>query len=240
MYFNLYNRYIAGEEVCVWKDIYSIKNSTMDENWQDSIKVLQETFERVKFNLDLICNRLINSNLYTLKDDDYAIKYNYESNHYLDILKGKIQNFGYMPLSLELFYKNIEKINFLHSYNVLLPFKYADPLFIDSIKNILDNMSDGSWEELMYENMYYNKPLYIEFSPDYYHKDNISGGLPYGIEITSTQQIDSCVLNTPYGCIYFVEYLRLCFKYGAFPNISNKNRNYKEFVKQLNLGLKNI
>ena len=241
MQFDFYNRYIAGEEISVWRDIYSLKEiSAIDDNWQDLLKVLQETFERVKYNIDFIFVKLKECKCYSFKESN-PIKSDYvKSNYYFNILKNKVNEFGYMPFTLDFFYRNIESINFLHSLERHSLFKYADPLFIDSAEHLLDNMDDGSWEELMYENKDNKMPVYVEFSPDYYHKDNVSGGLPYGIEITPTQQVDSYVVNTPYGNIYFVEYLRLCFKYGGFPNISDKNDNYIEFVENLRLGLKNI
>ena len=238
MYLNLSKRYLNGDEIGVWNDIHSVVDITpKSENWGDIIFVLNETMLRVKFNFDLIYTELKRQN-YSFCDKLEYLYSTPDSN--INELKSQVHEFGFLPLSIEYFYKYIFKINLLFQHNQIYNYKYSDPVYIESVNNILNSMEDGSWKEIMFENIDDNKPIYIEIAPDFYHKDNTSGGIPYGIELTKKQQIDSKILNTPYGDLFFVKYLRLSFEYGGFPNIAKYNNNYTIIVNSLKKGLKVI
>jgi len=236
MYLNLIEKYNSGSVIEVWNEINTLTNITSrNENFEDIMIILNETMQRVKFNFDLIYSTLKKLN-YQFKDESTCFYSTAQEN--LDKLKAINKEFGFLPLSIIYFYKHISKINFLFQNSNNFNYHYSDPVYIESVSNILEMMQDGSWEETMYENMDDSRPLYLEISPDFYHKDNVSGGIPYGIEITKTQQVDSKLLNTPYGDLFFIDYLRLCFKYGGFPNITKENQNCLEFISLLRSELK--
>lgn len=239
MNLNLYKRYIEGQESQVWSEIHELNTEQkLGSNWNDATLVLEETIKRIQFNIDVLSFNLLNSEL----------KEHYSSHQFkttkldivlLDKLKNKIKNYGYMPLSLVYLYKKINQINFLMAplNGQTRPFLYSDPLFIDSLENILTNIEDGSWAENMEENENDGLDTYIEISPDYYHKDNISGGEPYGVQLTKSQQIDSKIINTPYGMMYFVDYLRMSFDYAGFPYIHRHNANITVQIEELKKNL---
>lgn len=66
-------------------------------------------------------------------------------------------------------------------------------------------------------------PFRIDFSPDYLHKANISGGPPYQLD-TNSPSIDSLVLNERH-CTSFLGLVRLALRWRGFPGfeyISNE------------------
>lgn len=237
---NFYCKYLDGNHIEVWKEICDIDyESQQEEIKQDIISVLIETTNRIEYNINLIFSHLIKSNyaFFNIKDNVF-LPTNMDKIKKLDTV---IFHFGCIPLSLKYFYQRFTKINFINSWNISPHLKYSDPIFIDSIDNILNNINDGSWEENMSENQENGDPLYVEISPDLYHKDNVSGDLPYGIEISTIRHVDGKILNTPYGDIYFIEYLRLCFERGGFPNIQNGyNSRHNEFIEKIKYDLKQI
>jgi hypothetical protein len=57
--------------------------------------------------------------------------------------------------------------------------------------------------------------LALTLAPDDLHKANISGGDPYEMAIPDLRA-DGELLNERHQ-LFFVEYLRLCFRFGGFP-----------------------
>jgi len=73
----------------------------------------------------------------------------------------------------------------------------------------------------------------IIIAPDLYHKDNVSGGAPYSIEVPN-RTIDGLLLNER-NETYFVNYLRMSFKYGGFPGMQwHKGGIAKEILELAN------
>jgi hypothetical protein len=60
-------------------------------------------------------------------------------------------------------------------------------------------------------------PFQLDLAPDYLHKGNISGGPPYGI-VVPFAGADPMFANEEHS-LPFVDYLRLCFRWGGFPRL---------------------
>lgn len=90
------------------------------------------------------------------------------------------------------------------------------------------NISDG-----------YSPSAYLVFAPDFYHKDNVSGGQSYSIEITRTRPIDSRILFEENN-ITFIEYLRMCFEWGRFPRVAVENKGFEKRISYLKNRLNQI
>lgn len=58
-------------------------------------------------------------------------------------------------------------------------------------------------------------PFELQLAPDYLHKANISGGVPYSVQLPFSG-IDPIFANERHK-LPFVDYLRLCFRWGGFP-----------------------
>lgn len=206
-------RYKNNEEVKVWNELRSLNYDQLNKfEKEDVVEVIKETISRISYNIKVIYN---------------AFEIDYINNETPDVLllelKNRISSYGMMSIFLEIFYKNINKVDFVkirekyfsHENNL-------DPLYIESVKGIIELLSDGSWEEDTEDSIDEGEDPCMYISPDIYHKDNISGDVPYGIVIENRNTIDTLICNTMYGDIYFLDYLRLSFDNYGFTNLKKK------------------
>jgi len=114
----LYDRYINGQTEQVYQDIYALgQDAFLPANLQDIEKVLTETFQRVAYNLEIIYSEL--------KNIDYLFKTRFEYNfqrplvkplanteQFLEKLEIAVKPFGFVPLSLKMFYRIVGACNF--------------------------------------------------------------------------------------------------------------------------------
>lgn len=237
---NFYDRYMNGEYLAVYSDIL---NSGADAFTKDNIgdieKVLTETFRRVSYNLDVIYRELVNIN-YLFKKD---YKYNFErplhkplpdTESLLSVLKESVSDYGFIPLSLEYFYKIVGGVNFIWDYETSEDFLWemSDPIQIASLDSAVSEVTDKFWKDDM--DQYVNDPdfgcAFITLSPDDLLKDGVSGGQAYAIQITKQPSVDSAFMNESNNTT-FINYLRICFDNCGFPGItrSDYSNDYKDF-----------
>jgi hypothetical protein len=78
--------------------------------------------------------------------------------------------------------------------------------------------------------------LYIYLAPDYLAKVNVSGGLPYGIEVPF-MGADPVFFSK--NALPFVDYLRLGFKWAGFPGLEDYGArvDVRRFVQDFGRGL---
>ncbi|MFI5137438.1 MAG: hypothetical protein ACHQIM_06395 [Sphingobacteriales bacterium] len=247
-----YDRYINGEDGrSVYADIYNLKQEAFsDEHFWDIQNVLTETFTRVAFNLEIIFSELKNIN-YVFKTE---FRFNFErpllrplpdTDELLVKLDDAISDFGQIPLSLKLFYKIVGSCNFAWDYDNQpeMFWEYADPIQITSLDDLVSYVSDDDWKEYLSEALTDNYTPHpnIELAADYYHKDNVSGGPPYSIQITKEPSIDSLFLNEP-NKTTFINYLRVCMENCGFSRITEPEykNDYKAFFEKVKPQLKAI
>jgi hypothetical protein len=224
-------RYKNGETREVYQDIYELGEKAFDKDILPDVEaVLTETFGRVRYNLEVIYE--------VLKEMDYQFKteFEYTSDYpiaepvkncdkLLTKLDKTVKPFGYVPLSFKLFYKIVGSCNFAWDYetNENIIWEYADPIQIEALDDLFEYPLYEGWVEEMKDILVEEEETdsaYIEFSADYYHKDNVSGGMGYAIEITKKPSIDSKVLFEEHDTT-FIEYLRLTFENCGFIRIKN-------------------
>ncbi len=63
-------------------------------------------------------------------------------------------------------------------------------------------------------------PFQLDLAPDHYHKDNVSGGAPYGIVVPDANADGMFTVVPP---MPFVQYLNWVFLHGGFPNPTGPN-----------------
>ncbi|SHL56163.1 hypothetical protein [Myroides odoratimimus] len=180
-------RYKNNEEVKVWNELRCLDyNQLSKSEKEDVLEVVKETISRVSHNIKVVYNAF---------EIDYI---NYETPDDLLLeLKNRISSYGLMSIFLVIFYKNIDKVDFVKIKEKCFPYENElDPLYIESVKGMIELLSDGSWEEEMEDLIDEGNDPYIYISPDIYHKDNISGGIPYGIVLENRNTIDTLICNT--------------------------------------------
>lgn len=247
-----YDRYINDEDgKSVYSDICNLGREAFTDQYFDDIQnVVSETFNRVAFNLEIIFSELKNIN--------YAFSTEFDCNfenpllsplpdtdELLIKLDEAIKDFGYVPYSLKLFYRIVGSCNFGWDYyrKPQIFWKYADPIQIYSLDSLVSEVSSDDWKEYLNE-ILEDDPAqlpYLELAADCFHKDNVSGGLPYSIQITTEPAIDSMFLNEANGTT-FINYLRICMENCGFPRMTNpENKNdYEVFFAKVKPQLKKI
>jgi len=97
-----------------------------------------------------------------------------------------------------------------------LPLREADPFCLDG--------AGTSWwcieqwqQEVAGSHPEVVGPAVLQLAPDYLHKANISGGPPYGFSVPNGE-VDA-IFECEEHRLPFVEYLRLCFRWGGFPRL---------------------
>jgi hypothetical protein len=246
-----YERYLAGETKQVYEEIADLGDKAFLPHYlPDIMQVLTETFQRVSYNLDVIYEELTQIN-YLFKTQ---YEYNFEKPLHkplintvalLQELENAIKPFGYMPLSLACFYKTVGGVNFVWDYdaNEDILWEMADPMQVTSLDALLESVTDESWSDEMTD---YAEDedfgcAFLGLSADALHKDNISGGPAYAIQIATTPQVDSNFMNEP-NSTTFIGYLRICFEHGGFPGmaLSKTNADYNAFLERVKSRLKLI
>jgi len=233
---DLLEKYLQGDTVRVYEEIERMGQNALERNnFQEVKAVLTETMNRVAYNLDVIHSALV--------DEKYCFKKNPRHDFEVPLLKPRwgtpihicrleraISAFGYVPLSLKMFYKIVGSCNFAWDYdsNDTIPWEGADPIQISPITYLLPEAKQIERDD---------DPVGLPLSADYYHKDNISGGPPYSIELTAKPQVDSLFLYEEHETT-FVNYLRIAMENCGFSRAHEVNEqpsfmNYYKKVKPL-------
>lgn len=245
----LYKSYLEGNTLEVYNKIHELGNDIFlnSELFKEVEKILIETFDRVAYNLNIIYQELLSLNYLFFNDVnkyfEIAICKRFDNTELLlSRLKEAAKPFGHIPLSLEYFYRAIGGINFGWNYTINDQFIWnaSDPIQIINLVDLVDEVANEYWREDLEEQLIeYNdiKP-HMFLSADLLHKDNISGGIGYAIEITKQKSFDSEFLYEPHNTT-FVNYLRICFDNCGFPLIKNNpSNNYSDFFEKVKPQLK--
>lgn len=228
----LLERYLQGEHLQVCNEILAMgEDAFYDGSAVEVHDVLVELFSRVADNLQIIYHELALSG-YGFKKE---FKYNFEkplhqplegTDQLLNELDRLTKPFGYVPSSLKYFYTVVGGVNFAWDYDTKGDpvWPLADPIQIASIDEVLGEVSTDYWAEDITQ--YFEDEefgcAFLDLSADALHKDNISGGPAYSIEITSKPSVDGRLLNEPHNTT-FIDYLRICIDHCGFPGITDPN-----------------
>ncbi|UOE47258.1 hypothetical protein MTO98_22905 [Mucilaginibacter sp. SMC90] len=245
-------RYLSGEGgTSVYEDIYGLKEKAFQsEHFDDVYAVLTETFKRVTFNLNVIYQELNNINyvfktVFTSNSDKPLVLPLPNTDNLISELEDSVADFGKIPLSLKLFYQIVGTCNFAWDYenqpNLL--WEGADPIQIASLDDLVDYVTTDEWKEYISDSLEYDEDEIpaLELAADYLHKDNISGGPAYSLEITKDETIDGLFLNECNETT-FINYLRICIENCGFPGNSDfrQSESYKNFCLKVKPKLKSI
>ncbi len=248
---DFYQKYLKGETISVYNEINKLDFNTLNVKQKKDIeKVLKETFNRVSFNLEIIYNELIKIG-YLFKTE---YKFNFErpihvplnnTESLIEKLDLAVSPFGFVPLSLKYFYRIVGGVNFVWDFETNEDFMWnmADPIQVSSIDSIVQEVTNEFWKEDIQQ--YVDDEdfgcAFLDILADDLHKDNVSGGQPYAIEITKKQRIDSKFMNEPNDTT-FINYLRICFDNCGFPGLARPDmkNEYNSFFEKVKPQMKKI
>ena len=241
-------RYKDGEYEQVWAELFHLDEQIyLEPLYSDALAVVHETMNRVKYNIELLKQRLKALNYEFVSEDE---KLGRELEEYFNqqdtsAIIAKLEEAGLkLPLSLKVFYEVVGRVDFrgrhpkLSSYEPDADYEnedveYSDPLVVwpPTDEDIAKNDYSEAWEEGLSPGVFYH----LEIAPDPLHKANVSGGEAYYI-VLGLKSIDYFVFGEKnYGT--FVQYLRYCFEWGGFPELSHAPKSAE---KELEFLTKNL
>jgi hypothetical protein len=234
---DLLEKYLGGDTGQVYEEIEDMGPAGLEGNNLKKVSaVLTETMNRVAFNLDLIYSALVKEK-YCFKrsprhDFEFPLlKPRWGTQFRIYSLDRSVKKFGYVPLSLKMFYKIVGSCNFSWDYqaNDKIPWEGADPIQICPLTDLLQEAKQIEPDD--------DDPVGLPVSADHYHKDNISGGPAYSVELTARPQVDSLFLYEEHETT-FVNYLRIAMQNFGFSRAYAINElpdflNYCKKVKPL-------
>jgi hypothetical protein len=208
----LYERYAAGDHAAVWSELVARGAAVRSDPFAaDALAVAYETMSRVEKNLRIVVSRLVEIG-FEFTTPDGARRQVKDVHIASDSRTAKrLQRFeksvGPLPLSLRAFYEVVGSVDLIGRHPSLSPSTGTvapDPLVVIGIEEALSSIEDDDEGEGA-----------LILAPDDLHKSNVSGGDPYAIGVPDPAA-DARLLNERHGLL-FVDYLRLCFRFGGFP-----------------------
>ena len=231
------DRYLRGECKRVWDELYIQGEAIQQEPLlSDAVAVATETMLRVRTNIERITARLHSLGYaFGTYPDGHTKIYGYTQPHHQpkrNIEKEiaefeQLEGVGKLPLSLKLFWQTVGNVDWM-GYHPHWP-AYSDPLVVYSIE--VAKSEYGDWRYAVDEGDVEAGQFGIPIAPDYFHKDNVSGGAPYTIFVPNAA-IDA-VIEYERHQTTFVNYLRICFAHGGFPGVEWHNGDIPKLMAEL-------
>lgn len=209
-------RYKNGHYEQAWDDLLALGPSVRDEpHWSGALQLAAETMARVRRNCETLIGRLKGLGYDFTRYPDGSRRhgnmppYTPPSDDMRDAQLELEEVAGPLPLSLAAFWNIVGAVDLVGMHPDWPD--GLDPLVVDPPEGALAWIEDTYGEE---------EGLFAALAPDDLHKDNVSGGDPYGVRLPQPA-VDFIFENEPHG-LYFVEYLRLAIlKWGGFPGLED-------------------
>lgn len=227
-------RYQCGEYQAVWHDLMRFSAISLQEPvYSDVIAVARETMERVLENLNLLAHRLHSLGYQFRNPESVLVMPLSNTNEVISYLEQRV---GVLPLSLRAFYEVVGSINFTGRNPNWIGCDYPDPIVVEPIDTVLSELRDWEYDKEGYEKAFGS--FRVPIAPDRFLKEDVSGGMWYGIALPSPG-VDAILLEEGHETT-FVEYLRLCFRWGGFPGLEQARPGHRWPIAELTSGLLEI
>ncbi len=230
---DLNEQYQKGFHQEVYDELLAMQEQINDPHlYEEALSITRAIMRRVRSNIELLIPRLHTMGYLFRKGgfwDNFSpegkarIETEYpifqpptpETLEHVAVLEKLV---GPLPLSLKCWFEEVGSVNLIglfpsneHAYGPVL-----DPLYVDSVEMVLQVvtrfMEIAGWEE---------EPVLL-LAPDRFHKYGYSGAGSYNIALPCTA-LDAPFLDEPHYTT-FINYLRLCFRWGGFPGLEGDNR----------------
>lgn len=219
---DLLERYLAGEHERVWSELQALGSSVRDEpHLTIALAVADETMRRVRRNCEAIISRLAELGYEFGRYPDGSDGYSSEGPlrrpdaRLIRDQEAVEARVGPIPLSLDAFWREVGSVDLVgmgRGWPAML-----DPLVVYPPEAALVDLDD--WEE---ETEFEDGEQFVAgLAPDALHKDNVSGGAPYGAALPD-ESADFLFRDEVHG-LMFVSYLRLAIlQWGGFPGLDGR------------------
>ena len=216
-------RYQRGKHEQVWAELLTLGHAIQAEPlYSDAYAVARETMRRVRRNIEILIPRLRDlgyefgyawatrfSPAEKLELEQDAPVFAVPSPDIAQEIDELERRAGTLPLSLRAFYEIVGEVNFIGSHPTW-KYEKLDPLEVLSPRMVLKIDDWNHWSDDKQDDGSCNLPV----APDEYFKYYYGGGGPYDIachELVADAPLDEWHRTT------FVNYLRICFRWGGFP-----------------------
>lgn len=135
----------------------------------------------------------------------------------VEIIRRIEESVGEVPLALKEFYREIGSINFNGYHPDWKGCEYPDALIVFPAHCAECELEDFLSDTDKYIEAYGS--FRIPIAPDFYHKQNVSGGMWYGIPIPY-ESPDPPLLEERHNTS-FLNYLEIALHWGGFPGLEN-------------------
>lgn len=213
------DRYLAGEHERVWAELVALGPAVRDEPiYTDARAVAQETMRRARRNIETLIPRLREIG-YQFGYDGIPVSEE-ERRHLAPVFAppapkvaatmARLESqVGPLPLSLRAFYEVVGAVNLTGKHpHWRITLECLDALEIHSAEIALEGFDDWGTDDGEYH-------MSAPISPDQYGKVGVSGGGPYVVVLPDAAA--DARLRNEWHHTTFVNYLRICFRWGGFP-----------------------
>lgn len=216
----LYQKYINNDCIEVWEKISFLDFSQLSPADKEEIhKIILETLDRLDYNFQMIYTVLdregfvyeniggINS-----KNKRYGLRSPSEYKSLLEKYNNTLTE-NKIPLLLSAFWSYFEVVDFRGDFDFDVEF------FLDSF--CLESPDFTEIEHIVFmTTVNFQVTQYLMFSPDEYHKENVSGGAGPGVILGENTTIDNYIVNyKEEETLTFINYLRMCVDWANMPNL---------------------
>ncbi len=245
-------RYQQGACEQVWDELYTLGPAVRQGDlYPDAEAVAMETMRRVRHNIELLIPRL----------EELGYQFGYESLRETDPHNASLAEWiaeqparyspaseettrqiaqfehetGLLPLSLRAFYLEVGSVNFVGRHPQWNRFFRKRPRAYGFDPLMVVDFSEATLEFPYWKEEYAGaedappEPLYI--APDYMQKYYVSGAGGYEMEFPNAA-IDGRLLHEWHKTT-FVNYLRICLRYGGIPGLESIERFIEEELAYL-------
>jgi hypothetical protein len=222
---NWLSRYRNGQREQVWLELRQLGSAIHEPDLvEEATLVCDEMADRARQNIEAIVERLSNDGYrFHSNDDQQASVMPYlpptaRAAEHADWLR---EHFGGVPMTLRSWVRHVGDVWLVGTHPEWCISASADPLVIEvegarySTASIRDYFAREleAWQEWSAE-VSDAGTFVLPLAPDRLHKENVSGGEPYGIILP-----DGCADGLFVGetTMPFVSYLNWVFRHGGFP-----------------------
>jgi hypothetical protein len=220
------DRYVAGQRAEVWHELRQIGGAIRQSDLVEEAQlVCDHMASRARQNVETIVARLAEQGYrFHTNDDDQTpiVPHSAPGPAAPDLAAWLQARFGMVPLTLLSWVRLVGDVWLVGTHPQWTASASADPLVIEvegarypgeSMKDHFDAEHEAHqrWASESTEDV---GPFVLPVAPDRLHKDNVSGGPPYGIVVP-----DGCAdgMFAGEGMMPFVSYLNTVFRSGGFP-----------------------
>ncbi len=220
---NYFERYQNGEYERVWKELQDLGAEVRNEPYFSQAQaVAAETMRRVRRNCEKILSRLQKMGYVFGKYPDGSRRSSRmppsmpPSARMQSTIEELEEEAGPLPLSLKTFWQEVGAID-LVGMHPSWP-SGLDPLVVDPPEGPLSELYDE------------NEEMFVSLAPDDLHKDNVSGGDPYGL-LLPNPAVDFLFMYERHELL-FVPYLRLAIlQWGGFPGLDGTGTPFEPLTQ---------